>query len=204
MVNLIAKCDRQSIPVADNQVGFNRWAGWHQAGHLPDGGELGRLGVSEGRVCQSLKLPNWQKSELAYPITDRQLRGRRPSLVPLTSYVPRLNKSGPSIRLQQSCGATLIAEEAMRYILMELSTTSWPESSVEVARDVWLWKRRRERLRNCFSGWIREALRIDSSLGILFGVFLGLINFFDQRERPELLWPPCSARWWEYVGAMGK
>ena len=48
MVNLIAKCDRQSIPVADNQVGFNRWAGWPQAGHLPDGAELGRLGVSDG------------------------------------------------------------------------------------------------------------------------------------------------------------
>ena len=64
-----------------------------------------------------------KKSKLAHPITGRQLRGRRPSLVPLTSYVPRLNMSGSSIRLQLSCGATLIPE-AMRYILMELTTAS--------------------------------------------------------------------------------
>ena len=61
MVNLIAKCDRQSIPVADNQVGFNRWAGWHQAGHLPDGGSWGGWRSQIEGFCQSLKLPNWQK-----------------------------------------------------------------------------------------------------------------------------------------------
>ena len=147
--------------------------GWLASGRPPARwGKLGRLEVSDRGVLSISKIAKLtKKSKLAHPITGRQLRGRRPSLVPLTSYVPRLNMSSTSIRLQQSCGATLIAE-AMRYILMELSTTSWPESSVEVARDVWLLKRRPERLRNCFSGWIREALRIDSSLGILFGEFL--------------------------------
>ena len=61
MVNLIAKCDRQSIPVADNQVGFNRWAGWHQAGHLPDGAELGRLGVSDGGGWSIFKIVKLEK-----------------------------------------------------------------------------------------------------------------------------------------------
>ena len=95
------------IRQATYQMGLS-WGGW---------------GSPMEGVGQSLKLSNWKKSKLAHPITGRQVRGRRPSLVPLTSYVPRLNMSETSIRLQLSCGATLIPE-AMGHILMELSTTS--------------------------------------------------------------------------------